>query len=147
VPVTTRKDRREAAFLFVAVHESAYGPKRTFNFCSLMSAIGGKADISQLKTIVQSLLTATAKTFVFIASKSVHLQCETECPLWANSGSTRYAIVGQGSSLNRNCFNHAISNRGRYDASKLEPRRGPGGLTCPPPCLPPVQAGLLMLPC
>jgi hypothetical protein len=30
---------------FAAVHESGYGPKRTFGDRGLMSAIGGKADI------------------------------------------------------------------------------------------------------
>jgi hypothetical protein len=33
--------------LFAAVHESAYGTKRTWRSCSVMSAFGGKADIRE----------------------------------------------------------------------------------------------------
>jgi hypothetical protein len=32
--------------LFVAVHESVFGPKRTFGAYDLESAFGGKADIT-----------------------------------------------------------------------------------------------------
>jgi hypothetical protein len=30
---------------YAALHESTFGPKRTFHDCALMSAFGGKADI------------------------------------------------------------------------------------------------------
>jgi hypothetical protein len=33
---------------FAAVHESGFGPKRTFNSRRAMSAFGGKADIDQI---------------------------------------------------------------------------------------------------
>jgi hypothetical protein len=40
-----RRDRRDAVFLFVAVHETAFGTKQTWASALHMSAFGGKADM------------------------------------------------------------------------------------------------------
>jgi len=52
-----RRRRDRIAMLFAAVHESAFGPKRTLPCASHMSAIGGKADMTFAgSSLLRSLL-------------------------------------------------------------------------------------------
>ena len=60
---------------FVAVHESAYGTKRTWRSRSAMSAFGGKADIPSSHDVPIKAAVATLGIFDGLASYRAPLPC------------------------------------------------------------------------
>jgi hypothetical protein len=84
--------------LFAAVHESAYGTKRTLPPCRTMSAFGGKADIDRgLSILDASLLISNQLAFLVksLRGSDFSRPVDMQPAVWVHRGNTDDSLCRQ----------------------------------------------------